>query len=286
MINLIKKIIRESIDESLFYKGSGIIDMAGKIGPLKKKTNYIKSGKLNLREELKKLVVKFIYINYGKDELENYRGKLNKFVYGLSDENLTNYDSIFLKAVNNKDEESIALANEFLNNVKSGDLDLQGIARRRQMNTKTNIDKIIQSDNKVLQNKELEALKRQYVKIRSGIKLGEEILNMKNKIKVSDVYYFHKPNEYRSSPHSPYYTRTNPPILSNAVKFGLIGDPYFEIVVRMVKDWIWKDTHEITYKNIIDIFIDNVEINLDRLKENLDKMKELLYNKYSYIPNR
>jgi hypothetical protein len=285
MKNLIKRIIKEGI----LSKQRGIIpDMAGKItkGGLKASdSDYVDSGKLNIREELKKLIVKFIYINYGKDELENYRGKLNKFVYGLSDENLTNFDSIFLKAVNNNDEESIALANEFLNNVKSGDLDLQGIARRKQMNKKTNIDKIIQSDNKVLQNKELEALKRQYVKIRSGIKLGEEILNMKNKLKVSDVYYFHIKNEYRDL-RTPNYTKTNPPILSNARKFGLIGEPYFEIVVGMVKDWVWKDTHEITYKDIIGVFIDNVEINLDRLKTDLDKMKELLYNKYDYIPNR
>jgi hypothetical protein len=285
MKNLIKSIIKEGI----LSKQRGIIpDMAGKItkGGLKPSdSDYVDSGKLNLREELKKLVVKFIYINYGKDELENYRGKLNKFVYGLSDENLTNFDSIFLKAVNNNDEESIALANEFLNNVKSGDLDLQGIARRKQMNKKTNIDKIIQGDNKVSQNKELEALKRQYVKIRGGIKLGEEILNMKNKLKVSDVYYFHIKNEYRDL-RSPNYTKTNPPILSNARKFGLIGEPYFETVVGMVKDWVWRDTHEITYKDIIGVFIDNVENNLDRLKTDLDKMKELLYNKYSYIPNR
>lgn len=278
-----KDLIKRIIKEGMLSKYRGIVpDMAGRItkGGLKG-SNYVESGKLNLREELKKLVVKFIYINYGKEELENYKGKLTKFVYGLSDEDLTSYDSIFLKAVNNKDEESIVLANEFLDNVKSGNIDFQGIARRRQMNKKTYINRERQ---KVLPNKELEELKRQYVKARNGIKLGGEILNMKNKLKVTDVYPFYEINKYGKSYHNWYYIPISTPILNKAKSFGLIGGPYFDEVSKIVKNNVYYDRYEIEYKNIIDIFIDNVEEGLDTLKMKLDNLKELMYNKYGYMP--
>jgi hypothetical protein len=118
----IKKIVRESVKESLFYKGRGIPDMAGKIGPLKKKSNYIETGTLSVRTELTKLVIKFIKMNYPND-LDRYRGnfmyKLNKSTQYLGEDDLINYDSIFLKAVNNKDENSIELANQFLRDVEN-----------------------------------------------------------------------------------------------------------------------------------------------------------------------
>jgi hypothetical protein len=122
MKNLIKRIIKEGI----LSKQRGIVpDMAGKIGPLKKKTNYTQSGKFNVRTELMKLVIQFIRYNYPND-LERYKGKfmykLNKSMYYLSDDDAINYDSIFLKAVNSKDEKSIELANKFLSDIETDNI--------------------------------------------------------------------------------------------------------------------------------------------------------------------
>jgi len=162
MINLIKKIIRESIDESLFYKGSGIIDMAGKIGPLKKKTNYIESGKLNVRRELIKLVIQFIKDNYPND-LKRYKGnfmyKLNKSIFYLSEDDVINYDSIFLKAVNNKDEKFIELANKFLS-----DIETDNIRKSREF----------RKGNKFLEYSEI---KEQYNELKKKIDLCNKFLN-------------------------------------------------------------------------------------------------------------
>lgn len=125
MKNLIKKIIRESIEESLFYKGRNVPDMAGRIGRDNKKDNYIGRGELNVRKELIKLVIQFIKDNYPND-LERYKGnfmyKLNNSIFRLSDDDIINFDSLFLKAVNSKDEKSIDLANKFLSDIESDNI--------------------------------------------------------------------------------------------------------------------------------------------------------------------
>jgi hypothetical protein len=94
MKNLIKKIIRESIEESLFYKGRNVPDMAGRIGRDNKKDNYIGRGELNVRKELIKLVIQFIKDNYPND-LERYKGnfmyKLNNSIFRLSDDDIINF---------------------------------------------------------------------------------------------------------------------------------------------------------------------------------------------------
>jgi len=128
MKNLIKRIIRESIEESLFYKGRSVPDMNKETSMsslMNKNSNYSQSGKFNVRTELIKLVIQFIRYNY-PNELERYKGnfmyKLNKSMYYLSDDDAINYDSIFLKAVNKKDEKSIELANKFLSDIETDNI--------------------------------------------------------------------------------------------------------------------------------------------------------------------
>ena len=160
MKNLIKRIIREGI----LSKQRGIIpDMAGRItsGGLKK-SDYIGRGDLQLRTEFKKLVVKFIKDNYAND-LERYKGnfmyKLNNSIFILSEDEIIKYDSIFLKAVNSKDGESIRLANQFLKDIESGN-----ISKSRKFNR----------DRKVSVYDEV---KEQYKELKQKINLCNKLLN-------------------------------------------------------------------------------------------------------------
>jgi hypothetical protein len=119
----IKNIIREIIKESLFYNKGIIPDMAGKLSRSNlKKNDYLERGKINLPDELRRLIIKFIKINY-PNELDSYSNdfmyKLNNSFLYLSEDDLINYDSIFLKAVNNNDKKSIELANKFLSDVEN-----------------------------------------------------------------------------------------------------------------------------------------------------------------------
>jgi len=181
----IKNIIREIIKESLFYKRGNIPDMAGRITKSGlKKNDYIDSGEVRIRKEFLKLVIQFIKANY-PNELERYKGKfmykLNKSMFYLSEDDVINYDSIFLKAVNNKDEKSIELANQFLNDVETDNIRKSRKFGNKDINfkpkKKIDIKGQIEKDNLYKAKMDANKPKEEYKQLKNRIILANNLLN-------------------------------------------------------------------------------------------------------------